>query len=129
MLWFSLQNMSGINQLALSMGITSQAINKLGEDTNSVDNIVAVISDIADHTNLLALNAAIEAVRAGGQGRGFATAAEEQRIVIEEMNRNVVKINTESHAILQNSYETSAAAEKISTLSSQMQQIVSRFKL
>ncbi|MGK0498927.1 MAG: methyl-accepting chemotaxis protein [Oceanicoccus sp.] len=121
--------MSGINQLALSMGITSQAINKLGEDTNSVDNIVAVISDIADHTNLLALNAAIEAVRAGGQGRGFATAAEEQRIVIEEMNRNVVKINTESHAILQNSYETSAAAEKISTLSSQMQQIVSRFKL
>jgi methyl-accepting chemotaxis protein len=200
------QNMNGINQLALNIGTTSQAINQLGEDTNSVDNIVKVISDIADQTNLLALNAAIEAARAGEQGRGFAvvadevrtlasrtqksteeirsmlnrlktgakdavqamdegqeqaqnsveqaknasdaiteitrvvteisemnsliaTAAEEQRIVTEEMNRNVVKINTESQATLQNSIETTAAAEQIGTLSSQMQQIVSRFNL
>jgi methyl-accepting chemotaxis protein len=67
--------------------ITSQAAEdagQLAEKTNEIDQIVNMISGIANQTNLLALNAAIEAARAGEQGKGFAVVAGEVRLLAEQ---------------------------------------------
>ena len=67
-----------------TVGASAQAVEKLGERSKEIGQIVDTISGIASQTNLLALNAAIEAARAGEQGRGFAVVAEEVRKLAEQ---------------------------------------------
>ena len=71
---------------------SSSMVDKLGERSQEIGQIVETISGIASQTNLLALNAAIEAARAGEHGRGFAVVAEEVRKLAEQSGEAAQKI-------------------------------------
>lgn len=102
----------GINKISEIVIKSAATIDELGRSSNQIGEIVEVIDDIADQTNLLALNAAIEAARAGEQGRGFAVVADEVRKLAERTTKATKEIATMIKTIQEN---TKGAVESIKT--------------
>src|SRR5690606_27849462 len=103
---------SEMTAIADNVHQTSDAIAELGRRSEQIGEIIAVIDDIADQTNLLALNAAIEAARAGEHGRGFAVVADEVRKLAERTTEATRQVADSVRSI---QTETGAAVEKVAS--------------
>jgi len=119
------QNIEGLNDnINIQFEKNHEVVEKLDsltQTTEQMKDILGIISDIADQTNLLALNAAIEAARAGEHGRGFAVVADEVRKLAEKTQKSLNEVNVTINSIIQSVVEVS---EQVTNNSNEMQQLV-----
>ncbi|HQU50840.1 MAG TPA: methyl-accepting chemotaxis protein, partial [Casimicrobiaceae bacterium] len=103
---------SGMNEIRTQIQDTSKRIKRLGESSLEIGEIVELISDITEQTNVLALNAAIQAASAGEAGRGFTVVAEEVQRLAERSGEATKQIEAIVKTIQADTQDAVAAMEK-----------------
>jgi twitching motility protein PilJ len=106
------RTINGMNAIREHIQDTSKRIKRLGESSQEIGDIVALINDIADQTNILALNAAIQASAAGEAGRGFAVVADEVQRLAERSSNATKRIETLVKTIQADTNEAVISMEK-----------------
>ena len=108
----TIQGMEGIRE---QIQDTSKRLKRLGESSQEVGDIVGLITDIADQTNILALNAAIQAAMAGDAGRGFAVVADEVQRLAERVGNATKQIESLVKTIQSDTQEAMLSMEQTTT--------------
>lgn len=106
---------SGMDNIREQIQDTSKRIKRLGESSQEIGDIVSLINDIADQTNILALNAAIQASMAGDAGRGFAVVADEVQRLAERSSAATKQIEALVKTIQTDTNEAVISMEQTTT--------------
>jgi twitching motility protein PilJ len=109
------RTISGMNTIRETIQDTSKRIKRLGESSQEIGNIVELIEEIAEQTNILALNASIEASRAGEASRGFAVVADEVQKLAERSAGATKKIEVLVSTIQSDTNEAVMSMERSTT--------------
>ncbi|NLG76370.1 MAG: methyl-accepting chemotaxis protein, partial [Xanthomonadaceae bacterium] len=109
------RTIAGMNTIRETIQDTSKRIKRLGESSQEIGNIVELINDIAEQTNILALNASIQASMAGESGRGFAVVADEVQRLAERAANATKQIEVLVRTIQADTNEAVVSMERSTT--------------
>ncbi|MBF6676977.1 methyl-accepting chemotaxis protein, partial [Campylobacter sp. RM12321] len=101
------ESAAAVEEMSSSMNSINQKTTEVIAQSEEIKNVITIIKDISEQTNLLALNAAIEAARAGEAGRGFAVVADEVRKLAEKTGKSLTEIEANVNVLTQSINEMS----------------------